>query len=163
MTSQSSSLRIIGAAQVFLSVLIALSGWTAVAQEPVPQARRFDQFEDLKADDEEARLDNFANELGTNSELRGFIAGYCYDKSLPGQFLRHLYGFREYLVNARGIDPDRIVVVNGGTAEKNFTELWTLAPGANSPIPAVVTRFDPSSPTRFDQVSTAESALASLL
>ena len=156
MTSQSSSLRIVRAAQVLLSILLALSGWMAVAQEGVPQARRLDQFEDMKADDEEARLDNFAKELGKNPDLRGFIVGYRYKRSLPGQWLRHVYGFREYLVNSRGIDPDRIRVVNGGTTEKMITELWTLAPRANPPVPAVVTPSDPNSPTQFDQVSTTD-------
>ena len=155
MTGLPLSLRIAQAAQVALLLLFASSERVSPGQQGAPQARKLDQFEEMSADSEQARLDNFAEQLGKNADHRGFIIGYRYSELLPGAFLRRIHGFREYVVN-RGVEASRLVVVEGGTKEKTFTELWLVPPGADPPNPTSTKQLDLDSPVRFDELSTTD-------
>jgi hypothetical protein len=42
---------------------------------------------------------------------------------------------KPYLVETRGIDPQRIVIVNGGYRENWMAELWIVPRGTNPPQP----------------------------
>ncbi len=42
---------------------------------------------------------------------------------------------QSYLVATRGIDASRVRVVNGGTSDVNYIELWLVPRGAKPPQP----------------------------
>jgi hypothetical protein len=100
---------------------------------PVTCDKSFDDYEDLKFNDEKARLDNFAIKLQSDQRLQGYyvIFGSCDPEAV--QRSERAVG---YLVNTRGIDQSRITVINGGCREKLTVELWTCPAGAAAPVPA---------------------------
>jgi hypothetical protein len=69
-----------------------------LAQEQTGGALKFDDFGDLKTDDILARLDLFAQGLGEEEGLKGYIVAYRREDQLPGSFLRYVHGYRDYLV-----------------------------------------------------------------
>src|SRR2546423_2579862 len=92
-----------------------------------PEARKVDEFGDICCEDEKARLDNFANELRNNPDAQGYIIFYggkrhqypsCHSSRpvLPrrGEAEARVARLKPYIHDTRGIDPHRIVVVNGG-------------------------------------------------
>jgi hypothetical protein len=111
-----------------------------------------DEFGDMKADDEMARLDYFAKALAESPRARGYIIRYGRKDYPVGSFLRGLYGYRDYLVNSRGIPPGRIEVVAGGNKDKITTELWLVPEGASTPKPDSELTVSTTAPLRFDTV-----------
>lgn len=112
------------------------------------EARKFDEFADVNCEDEKARLDNFANELQNNPNVQGYIVFYggkryqnpTYHNSglvLPrrGEAQIRVARLKPYMHDTRGIDFNRIVVVNGGYREQWAAELWIVPKGANPPVP----------------------------
>jgi hypothetical protein len=97
------------------------------------QARKFDEYGNIKRNDEKARLDNFANELQANPGAQGYIIGYGGRTSRPGEGQARADRAKDYLVNSRGIDAGRIVTVDGGYKEEPATELWIVPSGATPP------------------------------
>lgn len=111
-----------------------------------PEARKVDEFGDICCEDEKARLDNFANELRNNPDAQGYIIFYggkrhqypsCHSSRpvLPrrGEAEARVARLKPYIHDTRGIDPHRIVVVNGGYRDQWAAELWIVPKGANPP------------------------------
>jgi hypothetical protein len=99
----------------------------------VNPARKFDEYGNIKRNDEKARLDNFANELQANPGSQGYIIGYGGRYSRPGEGQARADRAKDYLVNSRGIDAGRLVTVDGGYKEEPTTELWIVPSGATPP------------------------------
>ena len=112
---------------------------------------KFDEFEELRTDDIQARLDLFSKKLRNDEHLVGLVIAYRPESWLPGEFLRQVYGFREYLVNSLGVDPRRLIIRDAGTRDRTKTELWlaTAAP-SYSVSPETVSR---DNVTHFDQLT----------
>jgi hypothetical protein len=115
---------------------------------------KFDEYGDLPTDDEAAHLDLFAGKLFNQPKLRGYILAYSEPRMERGSFLRRIYGIGRYLTEARGIETNRVVVVDGGFRERFVTQLWLVPEGAGPPLlaptlsqPPVVT----SSAYKFDE------------
>lgn len=127
---------------------------SASAQTENTGARKFDEFGDLMSSDIMARADNYAIELQNQPTIRGFIIIYRTRRDLPG--LNHSLAMRikDYLVNQRGIDNDRVVNVDGGIAENLVQELWLVPPGT-APTPRSDARIgslqDPDSAWKFNE------------
>lgn len=85
-----------------------------------------------------ARMDNLAIELQNKPDAVGYIIAYKSVGILPSQIEspRLLIRARNYLVNTRGMDPLRLVVIDGGFREKEATELWLVPPGGAPPTPS---------------------------
>lgn len=97
-----------------------------------PQCRIFDQYNDLRFNDEKARLDNFAIQLQQEPDAIGYYAiwGSC-----EGEGQRRADRAVAYLVNTRGIDASRIrTVVDPNCRETLTVELHICPPNAN-PVP----------------------------
>lgn len=94
---------------------------------------RVAEMEYLGSDDESAVLDALAFRLVENATLVGFIVGHNGSGVPHGKFLRRVLGDRRYLIRAKGIDEDRIVVLDGGGEKKYRTELW-VAPKGSLPV-----------------------------
>jgi len=116
---------------IFLAQVESRVAQTASEAGPV----KFDEYGDLPTDDAAAHLDLFADKLFKQPRLKGQIVAYSDPRFDRGGYLRRIYGIGKYLTDARGIDADRIIVVDGGYSERLSTELWLVPEGANPPLP----------------------------
>jgi hypothetical protein len=98
-------------------------------------AREFDECVSCAFDDQKARLDNLAVELQNDPTTRAYIIAYGGRLSPLGQVEKLMSRARDYIVTQRGIDPSRLVVVNGGFREEDSVELWVVPSGAAAPRP----------------------------
>jgi hypothetical protein len=109
---------------------------------------KFDEYGDICSDDEKARLDNFAVQLQDNRELQAYVVFYggrCYSscgydyprhrprRPLMGEAEARAGRIRPYLVNTRGLKPERIFVTSGGHRESWTAELWMVPKGEKPP------------------------------
>jgi hypothetical protein len=131
---------------VKLAILIVLlsptlfvrgSAQTSPIRDPI---RKFDEFGDLKCEDEYARLDNFAIQLQHESQAKGliiFYGGKTFRGKLPkkGEAEARAARLKPYLVRRRGIPSNQVIVINGGYAEEWHVEIWIVPQGARMPAP----------------------------
>jgi hypothetical protein len=130
---------------IIICCVILSSSYAAIVPR---EAGLFDKFGDVCCDDEKARLDNFAIQLQNEPETQGYIVfyggrrhnyPYCHSsrQRLPrrGEAEARVERLKPYLVASRGLDPKRIVVVDGGYRESWEAELWIVPKGANPPTP----------------------------
>lgn len=103
---------------------------------PRPVPTKFDEFPSVAFDDDKARLDNFAIEMQNSPDAQGYIFVYGGRTSRAGQADRLAERTRNYLVQTRGIDASRLVIVNGGYRETDGFEMWLVPQGAEPPRPS---------------------------
>ena len=104
------------------------SGTTAIRPTPAPP-RKFDEYGNIRFNDEKARLDNFAIQLQNEPGAQGYIYGYG---SCGSEGQERGNRAKDYLVNTRGIDAGRLVVVDGGCKPELKVELWIVPQGATA-------------------------------
>ena len=97
---------------------------------PNPPARKFDEYGNIKFNDEKARLDNFAIELQNQPGEQGYIIAYG---SCAGEAQARADRAKDYLVNTRQIDAARLVAIDGGCRSELAVELWVVPTGATPP------------------------------
>ena len=115
------------------AALILCATVNAAAQSA--SATKFDSYESLPTDDEAAHLDAFYEALRQQPDLRGYLIGYKQASVAPGVLLRRLYGDQRYLIEMRGVSPNRVVVIEGGYKPKSTIELWLIPNGVAPPTP----------------------------
>lgn len=110
---------------------------TFVPPPPVREnpSREFDVCCSCSFDDQKARLDNLAVELQNDPSTTSYIISYGGRTSRIGQADRLGARARDYMVTQRGIDPSRLIVLNGGFREEDCVELWVVPSGAKPPQP----------------------------
>lgn len=103
-----------------------------------------DRFEDIYCNDEKARLDGFTIQLQNQPDAIGYVVFYGgrrYGKKGQSRLPRRneaearVARLKSYLVDLRGLDPKRVVIVNGGYRETWQAELWVVPTGATQPVP----------------------------
>ena len=104
----------------------------------------YDCIGDVQNDDLKARLDNFAIELQNIPDAKGYI--YIY----TGQYLRRAGNYerrerfiRNYMVNTRGFDANRLVIQNGGYRATSAYELFIVPQGRTPPQATPTTDLNP--------------------
>jgi hypothetical protein len=102
--------------------------------------RKFDQFGDVKCEDEMARLDNLAIQLLNEPSTRAliiFYGGRRFRGRLPKrrEAAARAARIEPYLVQRRGIPKDRVIVIDGGYAEEWHAVIWMVPQGASMPSP----------------------------
>ncbi len=97
--------------------------------------REFDTCCSCSSDDQKARLDNLAVELQNDPTTTSYILAYAGRNSSTGQADRLLSRAKDYLLNQRGIDGSRLVLLNGGYREDDCVEIWVVPRGATPPRP----------------------------
>ena len=120
----------------FLVALIA--GASAQEHHDVPTAVRIDHFTQLGHCDVTARLDYLAVKLNENPTAAGAVVTYAPEGEGWGTGKQVLEIINDYLVNARGIVPDRLKMIYGGRnsdKHQSETELWIVPKGARPPKP----------------------------
>ena len=105
----------------------------AAMEKKILVAREFDECNNCTFDDQKARLDNLAVELQNDPSTIGYVIAYGGRLSPIGQTARLMTRARDYLINERGIDGSRIVIINGGFRESDSVELWIVPRGATPP------------------------------
>jgi hypothetical protein len=103
---------------------------TTSVRQPKPVAVKFDEYGNIRFNDEKARLDNFAIQLQNQPTAQGYYIVYG---SCEGEGAARAQRAKDYLVNNRGIDASRIVVVDGGCRADLGVELWIVPAGADAP------------------------------
>ena len=101
--------------------------------EHVPPARKFDEYHDLKFNEERLRLDQFAIALHNEPGAQGCII--VYDAKGTRKPTARTRGERakNYLVKERGLPEARIIILNGGSGGTRTTELFIVPLGAVLP------------------------------
>jgi len=95
---------------------------------PILPPRKFDEYGNIRFNDEKARLDNFAIQLQNEPTSRGAIVGYG---SCDAEGMTRANRAKDYLVNTRGIDASRIDASDGGCLPELKVQLWIIPQGAN--------------------------------
>lgn len=139
---------------LFLFLTIATLQSASAQAENKPAAQKFDEFGDILSSDLMARLDVFAVQLQNQPTTRGFLIVYRTRRDIAGLNHRLAMRMKDYLVNTRGIESERVVTVDGGIAENLSQELWIVPPGA-APVPRSDARIGYAQPTdsawKFDE------------
>jgi PKD-like domain len=100
---------------------------------PLPaKPRLFDEYGNIRFNDEKARLDNYAIQLQNEPTSQGYIIAFG---SCDGEGQTRGNRAKDYLVNTRGIDAGRLVVVDGGCMPELKVQLWIVPQGATPPTP----------------------------
>ena len=99
---------------------------TPVSLPPRPP-RKFDEYGNIRFNDEKARLDNFAIQLQNEPTSTGAIVGYG---SCDAEGMTRANRAKDYLVNTRGIDASRLNVIDGGCLPELQVQLWLVPQGA---------------------------------
>lgn len=131
-------------------VLVLLTVAILCAQPSANEARKVETIPDTNADNELAYLDILAKALADEPGSRGFLVAYRKRSLPPGTFLMRIYGYRNYLVNMRGIESNRVQILAGDVKDKTFTELWVVPAGAKPPSADSQLNLVPKLPLKFD-------------
>jgi len=102
---------------------------TSIRTPPV-EARKFDEYGNIRFNDEKARLDNYAIQLQNEPTATGTIIVYG---SCTGEGQQRGDRAKDYLVNTRGIEAGRITVVDGGCRSELTVQLWIVPSGSAAP------------------------------
>jgi hypothetical protein len=105
-----------------------------------PQPNKFDEYGDIRFNDEKARLDNYAIQLQNDPSATGTIVAFG---NCEGQAQARADRAKDYLVNTRGIDAGRLTTVDGGCREELVVELWIVPSGASAPTPSNAATVSP--------------------
>src|SRR5229473_7893889 len=107
-----------------LSFLAAISG--IEAQDTPDDLRKLDVFSGSSWEDAMARLDNLALALQNESGTTGVLIVYGGRRGKRGELKAWSTCLKDYLVNRRGINGDRVVMINGGYRESLTVELFAM-------------------------------------
>lgn len=102
----------------------------------------FDSYGDIRFEDEKARLDNFAIQLQNYPNAHGFIVVYAGRKATVNQAQRRANRAKNYMVNVRGIESERLYAIDGGYQPQLEIKLIVAPPRAEPP--QLAPSLDPS-------------------
>ena len=111
---------------------------SSLAQQTASQgARKIDSYNDkIKSGEaEQWHLEDFLKELAKEPTSKAYVIAYGGREDNPGKANRFALRAKAYMVEARGIDPLRIITVDGGRKEDFVVELWIVPNGSPPPIP----------------------------
>lgn len=97
--------------------------------------RAFDEYSNLTFRDERARLDNFAIMLQEVPEWRGYIVVYAGRRARPNEAKVRGERNRRYVIERRGVEPERVVTIDGGHREIYTVELHVIHKDYHPPAP----------------------------
>jgi len=118
----------------------ATSSCTTGVKPPPRQPTKFDEYGNIRFNDEKARLDNYAIQLQNDPTSTGTIIVYG---SCEGEAQSRGDRAKDYLVNTRGIEAGRITVVDGGCRSDLTVQLWIVPQGATAPAPDTAGAISP--------------------
>ncbi len=104
---------------------------TSAVRPEKPLAVKFDEYGNIRFNDEKARLDNYAIQLQNQPGSTATIIAYG---SCEGEAQARADRAKDYLVNTRGIEAGRITTVDGGCRSDLTVQLWIVPTGADQPV-----------------------------
>ena len=104
------------------------------AQQP-DCCRKLDEFYGSNWESAMARLDNLALALQNEPVTFGVLMVYGGRRSRRGEVQAWSACLKDYLVNRRGINADRLVIMNGGYRETLTVGLWVMVDKKVLPTP----------------------------
>ncbi|HET6891376.1 MAG TPA: hypothetical protein VFH31_09760 [Pyrinomonadaceae bacterium] len=113
---------------------------TGVKPKPVVTPIKFDEYGDIRFNDEKARLDNYAIQLQNQPGATATIIAYG---TCAGEGQARADRAKNYLVNTRGIEASRITAIDGGCRSDLKVELWIVPEGATAPAADTTGNIDP--------------------
>jgi len=113
---------------------------TTSVKPPPAQATKFDEYGNIRFNDEKARLDNYAIQLQNQPGSTGTILVYG---SCAGEAQQRGDRAKDYLVNTRGIEAGRITVVDGGCRSDLTVQLWIVPQGSTPPAADTTNAISP--------------------
>ena len=103
---------------------------TTSVRQPPATPTKYDEYGNIRFNDEKARLDNYAIQLQNAPDSTGTILAYG---TCAGEAQARADRAKDYLVNTRGIDAGRLTTVDGGCKADLSVELWLVPRGATAP------------------------------
>jgi hypothetical protein len=103
-----------------------------------PEPIRCDEFPTTTFDDDKFHFDNCVVALRNRPDAKLYINVYQgTDRTSRRRLTADLVRRRtlDYLVRARGVDPQRIQILMRGTRPRTMVEIWIVPPGAELPVP----------------------------
>jgi len=113
---------------------------TTSIKPPPRQPTKFDEYGNIRFNDEKARLDNYAIQLQNDPTSTATIIVYG---TCQGEGQTRGDRAKEYLVNTRGIEASRITVVDGGCRADLTVQLWIVPSGATAPAADTTNAISP--------------------
>ncbi len=108
----------------------------AVPSLRIDSVRQIDEYGDLLWQDERPRLDNLFIELREGEpNTIAYILVYAGRRTSQGVAQARARRARNYLVNERGIQTERVVTIDGGHREDLTTELFLFRRDIEPPTP----------------------------
>lgn len=104
--------------------------------------RKFDEYSNISFNDEKARLNNLAIYLQQQPEMKGYIIVYAGRRARAGEAQERAERAKNYLVNVRSTNAERIVIIDGGHREELEVDVYVLPRGVSAPTAAPT--VDPS-------------------
>jgi hypothetical protein len=103
---------------------------TTSVNPPIIEREHFDEYGNIRFNDEKARLDNFAFQLENLPTFTGYIVAYgtCDDEGRERGNRA-----RRYLTDTRRINAERVVVVDGGCLPELMVVLYAIPRGEKPP------------------------------
>lgn len=94
----------------------------------------FDEFGNITCEDELARLDNLAVTLQNEPALQVQVVVYGGRVGPRNEALARAARMKAYLVGSRGVEPERVITIDGGYRDELSGELWLSPRGAIPPV-----------------------------
>jgi hypothetical protein len=107
---------------------------TAIQGTTAARLVKFDEFGNIRFNEEKARLDQLALAMRNDPGTRVFIITYGVSE---GESLARGSEAANYLIRTRGIGANRISVIDGGCRPEPGTQIWLAPPGASPPTPNI--------------------------
>lgn len=105
-----------------------------VLKKQVVCGMALDQYGNLRWDDEQARLDNFAIQLSKFENMVGYIIAYAGRKATVAEAQTRANRARDYVINVREIDPQRVKAIDAGYQDQMTVYLHLIPVGVEPPI-----------------------------
>lgn len=96
--------------------------------------KAFDEYGDIRFSDEKARLDNFSIQLLNVEDAVGYIIAYAGRKATVAEAQLRANRARDYLINVRKFNPERLKAIDGGHREELMVTLYVLPHGVAPPV-----------------------------
>jgi hypothetical protein len=114
---------------VSFALLLAMIGDSSAAVE----SRKIDEINNYNWEELMLRLDFCAVLLQNEAAASAYIIVYDGRRSMRGEVQGWMHCIKNYLVELRGLDSDRIRIVNGGYRRTKTVEMWLVTPSDGLP------------------------------
>jgi hypothetical protein len=110
--------------------------------------RKFDEYGNIRFNDEKSRLDNFAIQLQNEPAALGYIVVFG---SCDGEGRARGNRARDYLVETHGLNAGRVTVIDGACGPALMVDLWILPQGVPPPTTDLFQAVSPCPPCKKTQ------------